>query len=80
MNAFKISFETFNGDEDGIDNRLSYVLKELNIHDDGESDTLANEYTTLNIEVYEDGFEIKGETNDPELGSMKANRLNIEWL
>ena len=77
---FEINFKTFSGDEDGIDNRLSHVLKELNIHDDGESDTLSNEYTTLNIEVYEDGFEIKGETNDPELGSMKANRLNIEWL
>lgn len=77
---FEINFKTFSGDEDGIDNRLSHVLKELNICDDGESDTLSNEYTTLNIEVYEDGFEIKGETNDPELGSMKANRLNIEWL
>ena len=77
---FKISFSTFHGDEDGIDDRLSHILKELKVCDDGESDILSNEYTTLNIEVYEDGFEIKGETNDPELGSMKANRLNIEWL
>jgi hypothetical protein len=74
---FKISFES--SDEEEIQENLEKTLKELNIEDDGESELLSNNLTTIKVEVFEDGFEISGSTED-SIGAMKANRLGICWL
>lgn len=75
---FTISFSS--SSEDEVQEKLEKIFQELNLEDDGESEILSNEYTSLKLDLYDDGFDISGSTNDPNIGSMKANRLNICWL
>lgn len=75
---FTISFSS--SEEDEVQEKLEKIFQELNLEDDGESEELSNQYTSIKLDLYEDGFDIQGSTNDPEIGSMKANRLNICWL
>lgn len=67
-------------EEDEVQEKLEKIFQELNLEDDGESEELSNQYTSIKLDLYEDGFDIQGSTNDPEIGSMKANRLNICWV
>jgi len=75
--TFKISFSS--DDEEEINLVLDRALTQLGLQDDGESEELSNELTTVKVEVFEDGFEIHGSTR-AEIGAMKANRLGICWL
>ena len=75
--TFKISFSS--DDEEEINLVLDRTLNQLDLQDDGESEDLSNELTTVKVEVFDDGFEIHGSTR-AEIGSMKANRLGICWL
>lgn len=68
-------FEDYSNAED----KLSKILEELGFEDDGESMSYKDVDTTLEIEMYDDGFTITGSTKK-ELGSMRIRRIGMEFI
>lgn len=64
--------------EEERESKLDRILNRLNLVDDGESDTLTNEYTSVKIDVYEDGFTIIGSTKDPKIRDVQLG-LTIDY-
>lgn len=78
LGPVEINIDFRTDSEEEKEYELSRVLNRLNLVDDGESEILSNEYTSVKIDVYEDGFTIIGSTKDPKIRDVQLG-LTIDY-